>query len=93
MNREFRLLKLEARKLFRDVMRTVYKLEGHHQRIWRDYARLKFEENAETKDLKRIRRLISSARDEVEWVQKILREKKDDSNSRPPSSDTPPSNI
>jgi hypothetical protein len=75
MNKEVRRLKPEVIRLFRDVMRTVMKLEINHQQIWRDYTRLKFSENEKLKDPKKIRQLISTAREEMLWVQKILDEK------------------
>lgn len=62
--------------LYRNCLRIIQQLEEKHQKTWYDYLRLKYEENANVKDEKRIVFLLKQAREEIDWVQSILDRKK-----------------
>ena len=75
MNKELRLLKPMARKLYRDCIRATLKLEGQHQFIWKDYVKLKYQQHLSLKDAKKIKKLILDANEELLWVLSVVERK------------------
>lgn len=60
--------------LYRECMRVVRQLQPSHQKIWYDYTKLKFAENAH-RSPEDIRTLVSSAYEELEWVKSVVQRK------------------
>jgi hypothetical protein len=58
--------------LYRRCMRVVQQLQPHHQKTWYDYVRLKYSENSSLTDDRAIKKKISSAYEELEWLQSVL---------------------
>lgn len=57
--------------LYRECMRVIGKLQPDHQKLWYDYTRLKFQENAQC-NAAEVRKLVSNAHEELEWVKSVL---------------------
>jgi hypothetical protein len=63
--------------LYRQCMRVIKQLEPNHQKIWYDYTRLKFEEQEKCNG-KQVKKLVSDALEELEWVKSVLARKNGD---------------
>ncbi len=57
-------------------MKVVQQLIPSHQKIWYDYTRLKFEENANVSDPKKLAKLIEAGNEELTWMESVLERKK-----------------
>lgn len=62
--------------LYRKCMKVVQQLIPSHQKIWYDYTRLKFEENANVSDPKKLAKLIEAGNEELTWMESVLERKK-----------------
>lgn len=62
----------ESIALYRRCMKIIMRLQPNHQKIWYDYTRLKFEENAQVTDKAKIKKLIADAEEEINWVKSVL---------------------
>ena len=62
---------------YRNCLRVIQQLKPTHQKIWYDYARLKFAENEDVKDEKVVDKLLKDGNEELEWVISVLKRKKD----------------
>ena len=76
MNRELRQMRPIAKKFYRDCMRVVLQLKGDHKFVWKDYVRLKYNENLQLRDSNRIKQLLEDGQEQLEWVKKLLLLKK-----------------
>jgi Complex 1 protein (LYR family) len=70
-NKELRQLRPKVFSFYRLCLKVIRDLP-HQKQVYYDYTRLKFKENAALTDAKKIRFLISSGEEELEWVRKIL---------------------
>ena len=70
-NKELRQLRPKVFSFYRLCLKVIRDLPNQ-KKVYYDYTRLKFKENAELTDAKKIRFLISSGEEELEWVRKIL---------------------
>ena len=57
-------------------MRIIRQLIPSHQKLWYDYTRLKFDENAEVKDPNRLKQLIRDGLEELAWMETVIERKK-----------------
>lgn len=62
--------------LYRRCMKVIQQLIPSQQKLWYDYTRLKFEENAEITDPVKIKRLIKEGNEELAWMETVLERKK-----------------
>jgi len=54
---------------YRRAVRVINSLPAYdQQRIWYDYLKLKLEENATLRDETKIRHLLATAHEELDWV-------------------------
>lgn len=61
-------------QLYRNILRVIKRLQPSHQKLWYDYTKLKFEENA-VKRPEEVKKIVSAAYEELEWVQSVLSRK------------------
>jgi hypothetical protein len=61
--------------LYRQCMRIIKQLIPTHQKIWYDYTRLKFQENADCRDPVKLQKLIKDAKEELEWTESLVKRK------------------
>ena len=73
--REIRLLRPKILSLYKKCLQISMQFEGQHKYIWRDYTRLKFNQNRNIRDTNQINTLILQALDEIKWVEYILTNK------------------
>lgn len=64
----------QVTNLYRNIMRVIKQLEPAHQRLWYDYTRLKFDENA-SKSNQEVRKLVKDAYEELDWVKSVIARK------------------
>lgn len=62
--------------LYRKCMRIIKELIPSHQKIWYDYTRLKYEENAYVTDPIKLKKLIEAGNEELAWMESVLERKK-----------------
>lgn len=62
--------------LYRRCMKVIQQLQPNHQKIWYDYVRLKYDENANVTDKEKIKTLIRNGFEELDWVESVLARKK-----------------
>ena len=70
-NKELRQLRPKVFSFYRLCLKVIRDLPNQ-KKVYYDYTRLKFKENAELADAKKIRHLINSGVEELEWIRKIL---------------------
>ncbi len=75
-NKELRLLRPTVKGFYKKCLKVIMTLQPDHQKIWYDYTRLKFAENENCKDPKKIKTLLSNAEEELDWVIKVVKLKK-----------------
>jgi hypothetical protein len=65
----------EARTLYRRILKNIKYLDPKFQKVYYDYARLKFKENKSVKDEKQIKKLLINAVEEIQWLESVLSRK------------------
>lgn len=70
-NKELRQLRPKVLAFYRLCLKVIRDLPKQ-QKVYYDYTRLKFKENADLTDAKKIRSLINTGEEELQWVRKIL---------------------
>jgi hypothetical protein len=70
-SKELRQLRPKVLSLYRTILKLIRDLPKQKE-VYYDYTRLKFQENSNVKDGKKIRFLISSSEEEIAWVRGIL---------------------
>jgi hypothetical protein len=70
-NKEMRNLRPKVLTLYRTCLKLIRDLPRQKE-VYYDYTRLKFKENANVKEAKKIKFLISSSEEEIAWVRGIL---------------------
>ena len=79
-NKELRQLRPKVLAFYRLCLKVIRDLPKQ-QKVYYDYTRLKFKENADLTDAKKIRSLINTGEEELQWVRKIL-DYREDGNSK-----------
>lgn len=70
--KSIQVIKPRVLALYRNSLRVIHQLEIDHQKLWYDYVRLKYKENESCLDTNRIRTLLSSGEEELQWLQSVL---------------------
>lgn len=59
--------------LYRHCLRLTGRLQFEHQDTWYDYIKLTFRQNRGVLDPNKVKVLISEARDQIEFTERMLR--------------------
>jgi hypothetical protein len=70
-NRELRKLRPMVLSLYRKCLKVI-RILPNQKKVYYDYTRLKFRENASLTDSTKITFLINASEEELAWVSKIL---------------------
>ncbi len=77
-NRHSKVLLPSVFSFYRQALRTIRRFPSFDQRqIYYDLLRLKFTEQARQRDPAQIKRLLSSAHEELDWLKSVLDRKAD----------------
>jgi hypothetical protein len=63
--------------LYRRCLRIIKQLIPSHQKLWYDYTRLKYQENASVTDPIKIKKLIEQGKEELSWMETVIQRTKE----------------
>lgn len=62
-----------ALSFYRRALRVIRQLEGEHQEVYYVYLKMKYKENANLRDSKKIKTMLRDAEEELDWLVTVIK--------------------